>query len=429
VVRVDGTFAVAAHMNESSSSGSVPTPPAADGAGDPARAASRAAEDPEAGQGVSAQATPADTGPVPPERAVVEAGPSKAESGPSDDTTPEELTPGRGAHPRAEAEHMPTQDGAERGPQYVSEPSPGGGEAISPPAGTGRRLPGPASSRRVVDRDALIARRQLVVLCIALLLSVPLAVVGYRQVAYRAPVPDRNAEAAPQYTIQLRVPIDSVNFKVNGTSTSITCTMRGWRTAGAELAISSDSPDRPLRLLQLDGQNDAGTPVTWQTVDSSSSSIQLRAQGAGDLTTLTVALENGTDVEANQYRYLRTGRVDVVSGVDQLPSEATGTLDVETGAYTIDRLATAAISQPGASQGTIARYNLKVENTTGIWTDSVPVPGVSVDLVNVERQRAADARLLLIGAVLGVLGGLVIETILTAAHVMSSPRQLIPTRS
>jgi hypothetical protein len=59
----------------------------------------------------------------------------------------------------------------------------------------------------------------------------------------------------------------------------------------------------------------------------------------------------------------------------------------------------------------------------GSHRDALSVPTVSIDMVDVQQQRGRDAVLLVLGAILGALGALVIEIGLTAAHLITSPNK------
>lgn len=303
---------------------------------------------------------------------------------------------------------------------------PNGGSPTLAPAATVRvrpprhQLPGPAAARRVRDRGWFLARRQLVVLLVALVPLVVISLVSYDKVVYRPPTRETNS-GSPRFVVEVPARVTSMTFRLTGTSTRISLTLTGWRSRDVPLSIRAERPGQQVQLLELDGTTALGAETTWARTSNTPSQLELLPGGSDDVTGLTVALENGSDSEANQYRYIRTGRVDVVSRSGQLPAQATGELEVDTGSYSIDRLLTEARSEPGVSQGSLTKYSLSTTDLSGVWTDHLPVPAVAVDLVNVQQQRGSDVALLLVGALLGVLGGLLIEIFLTAAHLLLTP--------
>jgi len=221
-----------------------------------------------------------------------------------------------------------------------------------------------------------------------------------------------------------------MGFEIRDASTTIRLSLSNW-TPGATLNIRSLAGDE-IRILELQAESTSGVSIMtadWENVTNprtlDNSSMQLQPTILSPLAHITLTLGTGKTTESSYHRFVRTSRIDVI-GTGGTAEAAEGVVSVEAGAYTIERFVTEGVSRPGDSEGSTTKYTLKSSRILGANWSILPVPAISIDLANVEKNRSRNSNLLILGAALGVAGGTLIEILLTAAHLGASrPR---PTR-
>ncbi|WP_422733343.1 hypothetical protein ACN26Y_21100 [Micromonospora sp. WMMD558] len=253
--------------------------------------------------------------------------------------------------------------------------------------------------------------------------------VGYGRVAYRS-APIQENSGSPTYVADVPAKIESLSFDVaigdTITTTTITLTLADW-SPGEPLTLSSPTGDK-VDVVRLNARADDGRSIGsdgWRHVgtpglgERDESYLVLVPQTLPAPSQVSVSLRNGSLSHSSQYRFVRTARIDV-AGERGSAASAGGTVSVHTGAYKVDRFETDGVSRPGESEGSITRYSLTSSRVPGANEDRLPVPAVSIDLVDVERERTREPDLLVLGAVLGMAGALVIEILLTTAYLSTS---------
>ncbi|MFY1689117.1 hypothetical protein [Plantactinospora sp. WMMB782] len=302
---------------------------------------------------------------------------------------------------------------------------PGAPGSPGQPAG---RLPGPAAVRKlrdVDDQDRPVAKRQMVALVVLLVLAGTASAFGYNRISYQAP-PLRDNADSPAYELTLGATIDSMKFEINDLFTTIQFAVSGWG-GESSVALRSNDGDK-AEILEAKAQAANGESIQasgWRTVTSEDGYLELVPQMNSPPSSITLTLSNGSLTRSGQYQFLRTKRIDI-NGSDGSTETAEGLVLVNSGSYTVERLATGGVSRPGETEGTTTRYAVNTTQIRGTWDSVLPVPAVSIDMVDVERQRGRDPLLLALGAGLGFAGGLLIEIVLTAAHLITSRRRTNP---
>jgi hypothetical protein len=309
------------------------------------------------------------------------------------------------AGPRTHVPDRPVPVGEEQPPQRAPE------------------LPGPAAARRMQAHDGqerVIAKRQMAILFVLLILTVVGTAWGWDRIKYEAPPLVANADS-PQYRLSVPGKVASMRFDVTDVFTTVELGVSEWPN-GEAMTVSSESGD--IELLKLNATSRSGESIGaggWTTdTDERGTFLQLVPRLATPPTKVSIVLRNGRLTQSGQFQFLRTRRVDV-EAADGLPGSASGVVTVNTGSYSVERLATGGKSQPGETESTTTRYSVSTSRVLGSHRDALPVPSVSIDMVDVQQQRGRDALLLVLGAVLGALGALIIEMGLTAAHLFASP--------
>ncbi|MEU8419336.1 hypothetical protein AB0C15_00475 [Micromonospora sp. NPDC048835] len=290
------------------------------------------------------------------------------------------------------------------------------------------RLPGPAAVRKlrdVDDQDRAVAKRQMVALMVLLVLAGSASAFGYSRISYQAP-PLRDNADSPAYELTVGARIHSMRFEINNLVTTIQFAISGWGSE-SKVALSSNDGDN-AEILEAKAQAVNGESIEasgWRAVTSEDGYLELVPQMNSPPSSITLTLRNGSLTRSGQYQFLRTKRIDI-SGADGSTETADGLVLVNSGSYTVERLATGGVSRPGETEGATTRYAVNVAQIRGSWNSVLPVPAVSIDMVDVERQRGRDPLLLALGAGLGFAGGLLIEIVLTAAHLVTSRRRTNP---
>ncbi|MCP3785293.1 hypothetical protein NLX85_18170 [Micromonospora sp. A3M-1-15] len=308
-----------------------------------------------------------------------------------------------------------------------------GGAASHPgvPGSSGQlvdRLPGPAAVRKLRDvdnQDRAIATWQMVALVVLLVLAGSASWFGYGRIRYHAPPLRDNAESAA-YELSVPARIDSMRFEIKDLFTTIQFAVSGW-DGERGVTLSSHDGDR-AELLQAKAQAVNGESIEasgWRAVTSGDGYLELVPQMGSPPSSITLTLRNGSLTRSGQYQFLRTKRIDI-DGADGSAETAAGLVLVNSGSYIVERLATGGVSRPGETEGTTSRYAVTVTEVFGSHRSVLPVPAVSIDMVDVELQRGRDPLLLALGAGLGFAGGVLIEIVLTAAHLIRSRRRTNP---
>ncbi len=208
-------------------------------------------------------------------------------------------------------------------------------------------LPGPAAKRKYGARSPRVAAIQL--LCLVLAAGVVAAITAfeYRGISYESPPTIENRDS-PAITIDFPARPENLTFRVSGTTTWITADFRDWSSPEEVLRIQSLWEQAPVRVFGLKAtveQQSGPSEATWTRVNSAEQAeggkdefdVQFAAVEAGIISQLSLAIQNGSEADSAQYRFLRTGRVDITGEVEDLPDEISGTLEIDTGAYSIDR--------------------------------------------------------------------------------------------
>lgn len=240
------------------------------------------------------------------------------------------------------------------------------------------------------------------------------------EISYEPP-PDRENSDRPSFEVTVPAAVEAMNFDINGKSTTIRLSLAQW-SPGATLGISSPIGE-DIQILELRAESNSGNSIqtdAWEIVAGdpvagNGSYLQLRPSIATPPSQVTLTLSNGETTDSGYYHFVRTSRLDVV-GTSGTPDAANGVVSVETGPYSVERFFTGGVSRPGDSEGSITRYEVASKQVLGANSSAIPVPAVSIDLVDVEKNRSRNSNLLVLGAVLGVAGGTFIEILLTTAH-------------
>jgi hypothetical protein len=271
-------------------------------------------------------------------------------------------------------------------------------------------------------RERVIARRQMFFLVFLLIAAAAGTWWGWGQIRYEVPPLVANADS-PKYRLSVPGKVDSMRFDVTDVFTSVELGVSNWPD-GEAFTVSSETGD--IELLKVNASNGSGESIGtsgWVTTkDERDSFLELIPRLAAPPTKISIVLKNGRVTRSGQYQFLRTQRVDV-EGAEGLPGSADGVVTVNSGSYSVERLATGGTSRPGETESTTTRYSVSTSRVLGSHRDALPVPAVSIDMVDVQRHRGRDTVLLVLGAALGALGALVIEIGLTAAHLVTSPRK------
>lgn len=316
----------------------------------------------------------------------------------------------------------------------------GGGTPPEAAASDPPLLPGPAAVRREragPDRLRRVARRQLVGLTVLFALTAWWGTLGYQGIRFRGTPPVLPAVEA-EYHVDVNSTIRSMTYDVSGTVTEIVLGFDP--TAGPDPQNPVPRPDPPVATIDVGARGDheveivgvSGTPVDSATGSPAwRSEVRSTVRSVGPnwiylvpttedpVSEIRLLLRSGTVTTTAGYRFLRTAAVTVTGRYGSVAT-ADGTVTVDTGPYTVERFVAAGVSSPGESTGSRTQYvvrALPAKEREGLDPPAfLEVPAVSVDLVDVEQRRSLEPRLLMLGAVLGIAGGLLIEIVLTAAH-------------
>lgn len=302
-----------------------------------------------------------------------------------------------------------------------------GGTGLIVPVGLERarsRFPGTAKVR---DHERTIAKRQLVTLTCALALSVGLSVQQYGNISYNPP-PLATNTGQPGFEIDVPAKIESASFDISGVATTVNMKLADW-TTDSPVAIASPAGETMAgRILQIRGLTQGEVVADWkpttdtgESLDGEYASVSLLPQRPVTLDELSVTLQSGKTSESGEFEFFRNARVDVV-GSQGVPASSEGSVAVDTSQRSIDRFSSGGVSRPGESEGSVTTYSVSVEQVPGANFNSIPVPAVAVDLIDVDRSRSRDPLLLLLGALIGFAGGVLIEVLLTGAHVLTRQR-------
>ncbi|WP_433651565.1 hypothetical protein ACQP2C_02910 [Micromonospora zamorensis] len=296
---------------------------------------------------------------------------------------------------------------------------------IAPQESSNRLLPGLAAIRRVQrerGRDRIIATRQLVGLALLLILVAAFIFLNYNKIAYRPPHLRTNGNSAA-YRVQVPAKIEDLSFVIGMDHTEVTIRVSAWE--GKELAIMSQMGSQ-VPLLNVNAQLVNGEEIRsdgWTkspiSDEGNEGRVALVLRGATPPSKISFTLDNEAPPDSGQYRFVRTGRIEVQGGGDSTKS-AEGVVEVQTDTYTVDRFESEGISRPGESEGSKTRFSVTSAEIFGASSGRLPIPAVSIDLLNVEKERARDPELLVLGAALGMAGALVIEFMLTGTHLTRS---------
>lgn len=294
-------------------------------------------------------------------------------------------------------------------------------ECLTPPL-----LPGPAAARKSRsshEYDRNVSGRQFLSLVLLMMVAVPTSLIGYRRITYEPPPRYSNADR-PAYEILIPADVSFMSFKVDGTFTRVQVRLSDWIPQQA-VTISSTMGEE-VELLEIAARaSDGQTVGDWTTSPrdmADPTSIRLVSPSRVEPSEISLSIRNGRSSSSGQFEFLRTRRVDVL-GMNGVADNAEGVVELDTGAYQVDRFVTEGVSRLEESEGSVTRYSVRSRSVLGANVDALPVPSVSVDLVSFDEARTRDFDFLMMGAVLGVLGGLFIELILTGAHVISRKRQ------
>lgn len=231
------------------------------------------------------------------------------------------------------------------------------------------------------------------------------------------PPPARANADRPAYEVSVPATVRAMTFEVRGDATTIDLDLSSWE--GEQDVVIASPTGEIVRVLRVGGWLSTGQEVDWtaNTSEEGSSAV-IDFKDDLELKELSITLRNGRVTASGQYRFLRTTRIDVV-GREIEPATAEGIVTVDTGGFAVERFVTDASSRSGTSQGATAQYQLSGPRVVGANADALPVPAVSIDLLDVEAARARDPLLVGLGAVLGIAGGVLIEILLIAAYLLA----------
>lgn len=348
-----------------------------------------------------------------------------------------EPDPATDGHPGLTANgHRPhtDQQPAPRTPPAAADP-------VDPPGPTGGPddpyLPGPAAERRRALREAQSAARfQLAGLLLVTGLAVLVAWQQWRGIS-AGTLPPPFAADDDAWSVQFPADVDRMTFEVREDRAVIDVSVSSWEPEGA---VVVQGPAEPV-LYEVTATTQGGPEITssglgafsWDTavgVDPNGEHwIRLSPPAGQEPVSVHLALANGEVSESGEYRYVRSPRVEVhPRDYGGLPDKATGSLVFNTGSASVERVLSDAAIQPAGSSGNETMYTATSEPVHGANASLIPVPTLSVDLVDVNMHRNRDPRLLWIGAALGIAGGAGIEMVLTTALVLSQRWAVRPDR-
>lgn len=311
-------------------------------------------------------------------------------------------------------------------PPLARQRAPSGAAAPPPPP-----LP-PAPAPRRGRRWAGLLRPLVLIVTLGLVAA---AAVPLYAALFSGGRPPAAGGQGPAGTLESPLPIDVVRFTVRAESVTFTLTFPEPATVVAPFVLRHDpavaEPLRGVRSLGEDGRFSG--PQSWRVSRLAADRLQLVYLGDTRVSDLSLTLAGSTPSDVGERRYLRSyewsataphlpgTRPVTPTGPDEMPDTGIsgGALEVRASGYLVEKVEASGRLDEPRFVGPWTFYRLGPQVGRDAAGDSFTVPRTSVDLVDLRELRDKDRRSLILGALLGVAGGLLVEILLALSGLSS----------
>lgn len=243
-----------------------------------------------------------------------------------------------------------------------------------------------------------------------------------------------NASDRPGAVIHFPVAVSYISFIITPESTRVEVKFaRPEKVEVIEMRRSTEQPQVEVRnIMGISNYQGDGRDSNWKVENGGDRRLVIRHESRLLLSAISFELFGNSIVDVAEKRYVRTPAwLLQAASYDEAYSDDLlnkGSFDLPTVGYVVEKIESSTRLTTGGDttgdggpsvagqqeiEGGSTSYKLHADVSRSAVNDSFATPAISVDLLDLQAQRTKDRLNLLLGALIGIVGALVVEIILS----------------
>lgn len=336
--------------------------------------------------------------------------------------------------PPPEDRPLPDEKPAEPEPRRKQEPG-SGREALAPrdpdkPEPRPAEPPPPGNRSDPPGRNRTRLRHILILAVALLIVSAGSALAYFRLFPEPRPSTLNGGNAIAQ--ISFPVDVYELGFVVHVDTTTISVSFTPTPITSEPITITYLTGDRP-QLTAIDTgviRDGNPRPDAWTLVAVSDTAVQLRPKLISEeISTIELTFTGNQVIDIAERRHIRTAAWTVEapeiryselrmspSGVGAQPQP--GQLEIQTSGYNVEKVESTGRIGNQTLLGNFTSYSVSPDLNLIPVQSTATIPATNLDMVDLQKVRDREANSLMIGALLGVAGALLVEVLLASIAIL-----------